>query len=551
MNPKGNIAAIDLGTNSFHLLVVRPQLSNYKFRVLDHVKETVRLGSGSTDMKHLSEPAINRAMDTLLRFKKIADAHHATIRAVGTSALREALNRQDFITRVKGETGISVEVVSGFEEARLIYLGVVQALPVYDRKALIIDIGGGSTEFLIGQKRKVLFGNSLKLGAIRITERFFPNGKIKSSAVEECRDYVSGMLSPVVREVKKLGFEIAVGSSGTILNIGSAVMKKTNSSSAPGLNNLTLKKQNILGTISDILSAQEVRKLSAIPGIDPGRLDIISAGAIILEQILLCLQIPEITLSEASLQEGIVWDTMEKKYPTASHHFLSDLRRNTILHCAENFSFEKRHSLHVMFLALRLFDATKKLHGLGPSERELLEYASILHDVGLFISHSQHHRHAYYCIRNAELLGFTENEKAIIANIARYHRKSHPKLKHVGYAEVSPEERTLICKLASLLRIADGLDRSHSSAIKDLSCSLRGSKVICRLIPRLKADIDLEIWGGERKKQLFDETFGKEIEFVADVVIMKGESFRIKNRSKLGLIPLSMLSSSEKENQKY
>jgi len=184
------------------------------------------------------------------------------------------------------------------------------------------------------------------------------------------------------------------------------------------------------------------------------------------------------------------------------------------MHCAGSFSFEKKHSLHVAFLALRLFDETRSLHRLGANERELLEFAAILHDVGFFISQTQHHRHSYYCIRNAELMGFTENEKAIMANIARYHRKSHPKIKHVGFAEATPEDRGIICKLASLLRIADGIDRSHASAVSNLSCSIRKAKVVCRLFPRPKTDISLEIWGGDRKKQLFDETYGKEIVLV-------------------------------------
>jgi exopolyphosphatase/guanosine-5'-triphosphate,3'-diphosphate pyrophosphatase len=175
-----NLAAIDLGTNSFHLLIVQSEETGRTFRVLDHVKETIRLGSGSTDMKHLSEKAMARAIEALKRFKQIADSYGAQVRAIGTSALREALNRSQFITRIKAETGITVEVVSGFEEARLIYLGVLQALPLFNRQTLLFDIGGGSTEFLIGLRRRVLYGNSLKLGAMRLDTAVFSRRKVQA-----------------------------------------------------------------------------------------------------------------------------------------------------------------------------------------------------------------------------------------------------------------------------------------------------------------------------------------------------------------------------------
>jgi len=511
-----NIAAIDLGTNSFHLLIVHPEKTGCKFKVLDHVKETIRLGSGSTDMKYLSENAVARAIEALKRFKHMADSYDAQIRAIGTSALREALNRNRFITRVKAETGIFVEAVSGFEEARLIYLGVLQALPLFNRRTLLFDIGGGSTEFLIGVRRRVLYGNSLKLGAMRLTQRFFPDGKFRPSAVKECREYVSGMLSPIVREVRKRGYEVAVGSSGTLLTVARVVCGKTKrpNGAGPQLNGMVIPSEQMLEALDDIISARTIKNVAGIPGIEADRADIIVGGAIVLEQIFKRLRLPQVTLSEASLQEGIAFDTIEKKQKTSGHHYLSDLRRSSVLALADSFAFEKQHSSHVTRLALRLFDETARLHKLGPVHRELLEYSALLHDIGLFVSHSLHHRHAYYLIRNSELLGFTENEKAIMANIARYHRKSHPKLKHEGFMELGPEDRVVVTKLAALLRIADGLDRSHAGAVHDLSVRRKTGRLVCRLKPRHNASVGLEIWGAERKKQLFEETFKVKVSLV-------------------------------------
>lgn len=508
------LAAIDMGTNSFHLLIVQPQQSGCKFKVLDHVKETIRLGSGSTDMKHLSENAIDRALEALSRFKQIADSYGANIRAIGTSALREALNQNQFITQVKAETGITVEVVSGFEEARLIYLGVLQALPLFNRQTLLFDIGGGSTEFLIGKRRRVLYGNSLKLGAMRLTQRFFPDGKFRFAAIKQCREYVSGMLSPIVREVNKRGYEIAVGSSGTVLTTARAIYAKDKLPFSAGLNGAVITRERMLEALDEIISARTIKNVAAISGIDADRADIIVGGAIVLEQIFMRLRIARITLSEASLQEGIAFDTLEKNEKKPSHHYLSDLRRSSVNALADSFAFEKQHAAHVSSLVLRLFDETARLHKLSPIHRELLEYGAKLHDIGLFVSHSQHHRHTYYLIRNAELLGFTENEKAIMANVARYHRKSHPKLKHEGFMELNPEDRDAVIKLASLLRIADGLDRSHCGAVRDLDASIHGGRLLCRLKPRGHASVSLEIWGAERKKQLFEETFKSSVSFI-------------------------------------
>src|SRR5437867_3730534 len=205
------LAAIDIGTNSIHLIVVRVDPKTGKFTAIDKEKEVVRLGGGSTDMKHLSGDAANRAIATLIRFKGVADGARAPIRAIATSAVREALNQRDFIERVRKETGINVEVVSGVEEARLIYLGVLQALPVFERNILLIDTGGGSTEFLVGRRRKILYDNSLKMGAVRLTERFFASGRTTKNSISAARAYIRGLMNPVVRSLRSSGWELVVG----------------------------------------------------------------------------------------------------------------------------------------------------------------------------------------------------------------------------------------------------------------------------------------------------------------------------------------------------
>ena len=514
MSPKKNLAAIDIGTNSFHLVIAEVNTETGRFRILGKEKEVVRLGAGSTDMKYLSESAMDRGIAVLKRYRIVADAFHADVRAIATSAVREAINKQDFVQRAKIETGIRMEIVSGLEEARLIYLGVLQALPVFHKKSLLIDIGGGSTEFLIGEKRSIHFSNSLKLGAVRLTERFFKSGNLSRKTIEECRKYVRGFLVSIIRDVKKQQFEVCIGTSGTINNLANIMRANRGGAIELPLNNVSFSRTELLGTVKNILLLLTTHERMEIEGMDPDRAEIIPAGAIILEQIFLALGIKTATVSEYSLREGIILDSIEKMHTKRPSVYLHNLRRSSVLHLAEIYHYEKKHAHHVNDLALQLFDQTKYLHKLNGQAREYLEAAAILHEVGSFVSHTQHHRHSYYLIRNAELFGYTENEKEIIANVARYHRKSHPKIKHEGYNLLSNEDKILVSKLAAFLRIADGLDRSHASHIQRVKIRKIGRNLRVKVFHTAKGHTELELWGANRKKQLFELVFRKKIEFV-------------------------------------
>lgn len=512
---KTRLAAIDIGTNSFHLIVADVDPRTGRFRILDREKEIVRLGSGSTDMKYLSNAAMNRGIQTLTHFRRIAQSRDAPIRAIATSAVREALNQDAFLRRVRTETGIKVEIASGTEEARLIHLGVLQSLSLYNRRILLIDIGGGSTEFLVGRRRHIAFSNSLKLGAVRLTQRFFRSGRTEKRAVRECRAYVRGMLAPVERNVSRYTLEACVGSSGTIANIANIIRMRHGGDEDAPINGFRFNRRQLTEVADDILSCKDTAERLRVPGLDAARADIIAAGTIILEQIFDSLGLKSMTVSEYALREGIILDTVEKWHASGRVHHLSDIRLSSVQHVAGLFQAEHDHAQQVRRLALSMFDQTAALHGLGDAEREYLEAASILHEVGLFVSHTQHHRHSYYLIRNADILGFTENEKEIVANVARYHRKSHPKEKHEGFRLLTSEDQDVVTRLAAILRIADGLDRNHASKVRrvDVRKSGRGFRVI--LTPRGKRPLDLEIWGADRKKQLFEETFGVNVRILA------------------------------------
>lgn len=507
------LAAMDLGTNSFHLVVAKI-LGKERFKILTRDKEVVRLGSSSKDMKYLTPDAIDRAIDAVRRFKKVSDSFNARIRAVATSATREAVNKEEFISRVRKETGIEIEVISGYEEARLIYLGTLQALPIFNKRIVMIDIGGGSTEILIGEKGNIIHGNSVKVGAVRLTMNFFPDGKAKEKAVEEARIYIKGAINPVVRAIKNEKIDLAVGSSGTISNIGFMIYAgdKTNIDDEFNLNNYTYNKEALDKVIKKILKAETIEERKKIPGLDEKRADIIVAGALILEQIFAELELPSITVSNFALREGIILDTINKELGNEHLGHLSNVRRNSILHLAELCNYEKEHAEQVTHIAMRIFDFLKLKFELDDRAKEYLEAGSILHDIGYHIGHTQHHKHSYYLIRNSEMLGFTDNEIEIIANIARYHRKSHPKSKHEGYNKLSTKDKELVKKLSGILRVADGLDRGHKSVVKNVDMSVNNDILEMKLETTTPENPELELWGANRRKELFEESFEYKLE---------------------------------------
>ncbi len=508
-----NLAAIDLGTNSFHLIVVKIA-DNGNFEIIDREKEVIRLGEGSGgDIKVILPEAIERAINCLKRFKGIAESYNAKIRAVATSAVREAHNKNEFIQKVNDEIGIEIEVISGFEEARLIYLGALKALPIYNKKVLLIDIGGGSTEFLIGEKGNPIYSISLKIGAVRLSQKFFPDYILSDTRIKECQEWVKGEIYPIVHHLLKEGFELIVGSSGTIMSTGQMInaLKKVNSNSIVNLNNFVFNKNELEKVAREILKRKTPDKRKKIPAMDEKRADIIPAGIIILKTIFDLLNIQEMTISNYALREGIIIDTLQKHASESNKPILSDIRKGSINHLAEKCNYDKIHCEHVAKLALQLYDNLINLHQLDNEYRELLEAAAILHDVGYNISHANHHHHSYYLIKNSELLGFNENEIDIIAHTARYHRKSHPKPSHIEFEMLPGKTKQVIKKLSAILRIADSFDRTHRQIIKNIKAEVKGENVLLHLECDEKLKPDIEIWNFDRRKGLFEEVYKKNI----------------------------------------
>lgn len=508
-----NIAAIDVGTNSFHLIVVHAK-SNGNFEIIDREREVIRLGEGSAgDIKNIIPVAIERAVQALKRFKGIADAHGAHLRAVATSAVRESLNKNELIKRVFDETGVEIEVISGYEEARLIYLGILKSVPVFDKKTLVIDIGGGSTEFLIGEKGKTLYSVSLKLGAVRLAQKFFRNYELTEESLKECRSWVHGEIFNVAETAKRIGFDLCVGSSGTIMATGFMIEALIKGRKAQNviLNNYEFTKNDFGYVRDEVLNRKTEEKRKKIPGLDDKRADIIPAGIIILDEIFKLFGLEQMTISAYALREGIIIDTLQKEQSDETKPTFFDIRKDSIRHLAAICDYDLDHCTYVASLSLQLYDQLKSLHNLDNECREYLEAAAILHDIGYQISHTNHHHHSYYIIRNSELLGFNETEISIIAYVARYHRKSHPKQSHDDFSSLTEKTQMVIKKLAAILRVVDALDRTHSKVINNIDASITKHNVILKISVDKTKNAEIELWNLERRKGLFEEVFSKKI----------------------------------------
>jgi exopolyphosphatase/guanosine-5'-triphosphate,3'-diphosphate pyrophosphatase len=513
VNKSQLIAAIDVGTNSFHMVVASVD-NKGMLSIKSRDKEMVRLGSSGGDMKYLQPDAIRRGVNTLKNFSEIAKSLGADVFAVATSATREAINKEEFLEKAKREVGIDIEVISGLEEARLIYIGALHALPIYDTKTLIIDIGGGSTETVVGFQSEMLFSNSQKLGSIRMTKAFFPDGEPSSQQIEACRNYIRGVWSTKLKMIKEIGFDKVIGTSGTIQTLAAMALAANHEPLPEILNGITIKAADILKIIQKIIKAKNNKVRAAMPGMELKRADIILGGALILEQILLELNIDKITISAYALREGIVFDKHSKKINNDSFGHLTHLRYDTIKNLCEHFKIDNVHAEHVRETALNIFDGLQSYHGLTSKERELLEAASMLHDVGYHISHDGHHKHSYYILLHCMMPGFTNAEAEIIANIARYHRKSHPKRKHSGFASLSSDKQNTVRILSGILRIAEGVDRRQQQLVSSVAAKMENGNILITLYADSSKQLpDIELWGANRRKMLLEEAMSLEVKF--------------------------------------
>ena len=508
------LAAIDVGTNSVHMVIARP-VPGGSPEVLAREKVSVRLGTGGNDMRRLQPDAIERAVDTLVEFRHIADAHDAEVTAVATSAVREADNQGQFLRRVHDEARITVEIIAGTEEARLIHLGAMSAVPIAGRPHLVIDIGGGSTELIVGDHTPATLAVSLKLGHMRLTDRFFGGGVIADGAVKACRRHIKSFVAPVAREARDIGFEVAAGCSGTVAAVAALCVARRGETLRT-VANATIERADLNEVVADLVSRPTPGDRADVPGLDPARRDVIVAGAVLLRQLFKALGIKSLVVSTGALREGVLLDRFNRRDRSRDDglHHLSDLRRSGVLALARSYHEDLNHAEHATDLALELFDETAAVHGLTVADSELLEAAGLLHNIGRFVASSSHHKHSYYLIRNSErLAGFTQGELELIALVARYHRKRMPVSSHRPYMALSKPDRRRVRVLAGLLRVGIALDRTYRRAVERVHASVGDEAVTIDVETAAGADVDIELFTAHRSSALLADALGRTVEF--------------------------------------
>lgn len=520
------LAAIDIGTNSVHMVIASIDAALPSFNIIGKEKDTVRLGEFCEGTGELTEEAISRCISSLKRCMKVADRFDADdVVAVATSAVREAANGQDFIDRVKQEVGLSINLISGTEEARRIYLGVISGMELKGKPHAVVDIGGGSTEIILGSGGPPDFLSSSKVGAVRLAAKFVSSDPLSRKEYDYLKAYVRGVLEPTTDQLKrKLAKRLykedntnetlrLIGTSGTIECLAIlAAMDKTGVEPDP-LNGYRITFDELTRWVNRLRKMSYQQRL-AVPGMSDRRAEIIVPGAVILHTAMELLQLDQLKICERALREGVVVDWMLTNGLIENRmEFQDSVRDRSVRKLARKY---KADGDRVAKFALELFDQTQViLHDLSPLEREYLWAAAMLHNSGHYISHSAHHKHSYYLIRNGGLLGFTETEVEVIANIARYHRKSQPKRRHEGYNNLpTKRERLIVDQLGAMLRIAVALDRGRSGAVETISTQYEPkSKTIALNITPVRADnaCELELWNISFKKEWFEAVFNLQL----------------------------------------
>ena len=370
---------------------------------------------------------------------------------------------------------------------------------------LLVDVGGGSTEVLFGRGSEVRYARSVKLGSLRLTREFFPDGVVERGALRRCREQVRRRLASLVRETEGLGHQVAVASSGTAEALA-AIVAARDGAVPQSMNGFRLTAADLSWVVGELASATTPAERREIPGIDAARADILVGGAVLLEQVARLLAVEEFQISEYALREGVLLDGLHRLRGGTTHH-LSDLRRASVFHLVELCDDDPDHAVQVARLALGLHDALAERLELGDPERELLEAAALLANVGLFISHSRHHKHSYYVIRNSEhMMGFTDREVELIALVARYHRRSVPSVdKHPEFAALTEADRRVVRSLAALLRVAIGLDRNHDASVAGLEVRDEGEQVRVVLTAVSGAEVAVEAATATERAGLLSE----------------------------------------------
>ena len=502
-------AAIDIGSNSVRLKIAR--LHRGRLRALHEDREVTRLGEGVFRSGFLTPESMADTVRVLRRFHRACQQIVTdSVRVVATSALRDARNSQAFLEWVRSATGWRVEVISGVEEARLIHLGLVTSPRVDRSPTLMMDLGGGSCELTVSQGGRIRDAVSLPLGAVRLTNEFLRHDPPRRGELTQLRGFITREVNKVVSRVTTATIKNVIATSGTAAALASVADHLGRRSRSRGAKNLVSRAD--MRRIAKRLSKLPIAERRKIEGIGPRRAEIIVAGAEVYHELVERLRLKGFRYSPLGLRDGILAQ-MAADYDrsTRSGRQIESERWESILHAVEHYQVDRKHALDVRDSASLLFSALRLVHGLPPEYREWITAAAMLYEVGDFVNRNGRHRHTHYIISNSEILGYTPQQRRIIAAIARYLGKSKPAVEDGPMKLVDSTERADVEKGIVLLRLARALNLGRSRAVDKVRIVVRSAEVKLKLVPRRRMGVDLEFWAIEKEADYFREVFGREL----------------------------------------
>jgi exopolyphosphatase / guanosine-5'-triphosphate,3'-diphosphate pyrophosphatase len=504
------VAAIDIGSNSIRQIVADVS-SDGAIQVVDEMKAAPRLAAGLHATGTLADTSIRAAVEAIDRMATLARQLGAQrIDAVATSAVRDASNAADFLAAISKVSGLKVRVLDGEEEARLSFRSAVAHFDMGTGRTVVIDIGGGSLELALSAEGVIEHLVSLPYGAIRLTEDFLADGASPGRVRRLRRAVREGLRQQISRRDWR-GSQL-IGSGGTFTNLAGMHLARQNLLTARSVHGARIPRSD-LEHILDMLAGMSTEERREVPGLNPGRADIIIAGIAVAAEVLRRIKGRDVVVSRYGIREGLLLEAA-RVVPTIADP--GDARARSVADFAQHCHAEQPHSSHVQKLALVLFDAIGSKLGLATEDRQALADAALVHDCGYHISFDRHHKHSYHLVLHADLLGLSPSEQVVIANVARYHRGSPPRKKHRNFGMLDKPLRRRIRRLSAILRVADGFDRGHVSAVSDLK--VRWMRRALRITPvpaSARTPIQLEMWGASRKSELLASVTGVPVEIVA------------------------------------
>ena len=504
------LAAIDIGTNSIHTIIAEANHQR-SFKILNREKEMAKLGAGVFASNYISDRALDIGLETIRRHVKLADSLGVDeIITAATSAIREAHNGENFLNEVVAQTGLRPRIISGKEEARLIFLAVRNSIALAEERALVLDIGGGSTEAVIGDRKKIWFKDSMPLGVLRLLDMFADKGAVGVEGRSVLEAHIRFVATKIFEEITQIGIDRVIGTSGTIRTLGEAAHLAAGGESLRSVNAQTVELQDI-AQLTEKLLAMKLEDRAKVAGVSERRADAIHLGGVLLVQLLEMAGVPEITLCDASLREGMILDYLERhSQEVTAFSEPIDLRHRKAAHLVYKYESDWEENSHVANLALQLFDCTQELHQYGKFERSLLEFAALLHDIGQFISFRQHHKNSRYILKQTDPRGFTDEEMLLIGHLVRYHCKAKPTKKHKKFKKLSQQQRHQIRLLSGILRIAVALNKTKNQRVKHLDCQISLEKLEIKVSG--EENLEVEIWAARRSRHVLAKALKHQVE---------------------------------------